>query len=75
MKGRQSPMKGKSSPSVSISNKNRAKTWKVVDPQNNSFIIKSLREFCIKNKLDASCMSRVAKGRHSHHKGWKCVLT
>lgn len=75
MKGRQSPMKGKVSPGVSISNKNRAKTWTVIDPQNNSFTIKSLNEFCIKNKLNASCMSRVAKGTHSHHKGWKCGLT
>lgn len=74
MKERQSPMKGKLSPGVSISNKNRAKTWKIIDPQNNSFTIKSLSEFCVENKLNASCMSRVAGGIHSHHKGWRCII-
>ena len=75
MKGRQSPMKGKLSPGVSVSNANRAKTWKVIDPQNNTFIIKNLNKFCTENNLDASCMNRVAHGLHSHHKGWKCITT
>lgn len=73
MKGRQSPMKGELSPGVTVSNKNRANNWEVIDPQNNSFTIKGLTEFCAENKLDITCMSRVANGIHSHHKGWRCV--
>jgi len=49
-----------------------AKDWIVTNPEGKEFKIKSLKKFCEENKLSLSLMHRVAIGRNSQHKGWKC---
>lgn len=57
--------------------KNRAKetlsdTWSVTSPQNQTFNITNLREFCRNNGLDQGNMVKVSTGILKQHKGWKC---
>lgn len=58
---------------------NRSKNEKVTkriyhleSPNKERFKLFSLRDFCIKNKLNDSALQRVAKGELKHFKGWKC---
>lgn len=48
------------------------KDWIVTDPDENEDIIHNLEKFCREKKLSSGLMNRVAKGKRSHHKGWKC---
>ncbi len=50
--------------------KEKAKTWKFIDPMGEVREIYNLFKFCKENKLDHSAMSKVNKGTASHHKGW-----
>jgi hypothetical protein len=52
-------------------NKQRSKSYKLIDPSGNEFIIKNLTEFCKDKKLDAANLSRISKNGKTH-KGWKC---
>jgi group I intron endonuclease len=50
------------------------KTYTVVDPNNNIFLIKNLKMFCKKNNLKYSSMLNISIGYQSQHKGWQCFL-
>jgi len=50
-----------------------SKTWTFIDPNGELVSILNLREFCLKNSLHPSAMSRVAHGKQTTHKGWKAV--
>lgn len=52
----------------------RLKKFIITSPSSKIFNITGLKNFCDENKLSQSCMSNVASGRMSHHKGWKCKL-
>ena len=52
--------------------KARARTWLVIDPNENEYIVVNMNKFCKENGLDQRHMSHVASGKHKHHKGWKC---
>jgi hypothetical protein len=58
---------GENNPSIK-----KAKEWIVTDPQGTSQSITNLAKFCRENKLDDAAMIGVAKGRYTHHHGWKC---
>jgi len=58
---------GENNPSIK-----KAKEWIVTDPQGTNQIITNLAKFCRENKLDDAAMIGVAKGRYTHHHGWKC---
>jgi len=49
-----------------------SKKWLVVSPDGFEHTTRDMKDFCIKNNLDYSCMSQVNKGRIKHHKGWTC---
>ena len=44
----------------------KSKTWELIDPEGNVFVIKSLRKFCIQQGFDPGNMSR------NQVKGWTC---
>lgn len=47
--------------------------WFVVtDPAGAEHRVNNLHNFCKQNGLTSTNMYDVAKGRHLHHKGWKC---
>jgi len=48
------------------------KSYKIVDPVGNEFIVKGLTDFCEKNNLHVGNMSSVAHGKLKHYKKWKC---
>jgi group I intron endonuclease len=48
------------------------KKWIVTSPDGEISQIKNLARFCRENKLTASCMGDVAKGKRKYHKNWKC---
>jgi len=54
------------------SDKNMSKTWKIVNPDGDVFIVKNLKTFCQENNLHDSNMIKVAYNRQSNHKGWMC---
>lgn len=48
-----------------------AKTYKIVDPSNNSYVITGgLKEFCTKHKIGVAGLIDVAKNRRPSFKGW-----
>lgn len=49
-----------------------SKHWIVTSPDGSSKLIKNLNAFCKENTLNQAAMHRVATGKNSHHKGWKC---
>lgn len=49
-----------------------SKKWKLTDPKGNIFFITNLKKFCNENGLLDSNMKKVANGKRSHHKNWKC---
>lgn len=51
-----------------------AKYYEIIDPNNNKFIIKNLKQFCIENKLTYQLLFLVSKGKQTHHKKFKCKL-
>jgi group I intron endonuclease len=46
--------------------------WIIINPSGEKKQIKNLKEFCRINKLNPSSMSKVAYGKQTNHKGWKC---
>jgi hypothetical protein len=55
-------------------NSSAAKYYEIIDPQNNKFIIKNLKNFCKANKLTYQLLFLVSKGKQTHHKKYKCKL-
>lgn len=51
-----------------------SKTYVIIDPDGNEFEVTNLTKWCRENNLDAGSMSRVAIGKYSHHKRFKCKL-
>lgn len=49
-----------------------SKSWIVISPEGEEFIIINLRRFCIEHGLDQGNMMKVVNGRSRHCKGWKC---
>lgn len=47
------------------------KTWKVITPEGDEFIITNLRQYSLERGLDPGNMMHVARGRQKHHKGYK----
>lgn len=52
---------------------NAKKRFIVISPSGEMSLICGLKAFCSERGLQQSNMTAVAKGRLSHHKGWKCV--
>ncbi len=52
---------------------NARKSYSIIDPKGNSFIITGLADFCRKNNLSAGHMSSIANGIGKSHKGWQCI--
>lgn len=48
-------------------------TWIVTNPIGVSQTINNLSEHCRNNNLTMTLMCYVAKGKQTHHKGWKCI--
>ncbi len=53
-------------------NNPNSKEYLITDPKGNKHFIRCLNKFCKENNLNPHYMSRVAQGKQSHHKGWKC---
>ena len=49
-----------------------AKKYVVTYPDKKTEIIFNMYEFCKTNGLYSGAMSRIAQGKQSHHKGFKC---
>lgn len=45
--------------------------WEI-EKDDRTLIITNMMDFCQKNNLNPSAMSAVARGKRSHHKGYKC---
>lgn len=52
--------------------KPRGKLYLINSPTGETFRVRSLVEFCQERGLDTSAMTKVAKGKQSNHKGYKC---
>lgn len=50
----------------------KSKTYKIVTPDNESFVIKNLRKFCRENNLQHTHMIDVAKFKVKQHKQYQC---
>lgn len=48
------------------------KNWILISPDGIEYRIRNLRQFCLHQSLNKSCLVQVAKGRAKHYKGWKC---
>jgi group I intron endonuclease len=49
------------------------KTWIVTMPSGEEILVKNLTDFCLENNIASSLrLHRVATGRRSHYKGYKC---
>jgi hypothetical protein len=48
-------------------------TWQIIYPNGTIKIIKNLKQFCRDNNLSQGCMSLVAQGKQTPHKGFKCI--
>lgn len=46
--------------------------WKIIDPNNNEFIIYNLSKFCRENNLQQANMLKVSNGQRKSHKSYKC---
>jgi len=49
---------------------NRAKSFAVMSPDNEIFIVDNMRAFCREHNLNSGTMSEVALGNRKQHKGW-----
>lgn len=63
--------RAKQSASVKAAKASSRKTIIVTDPDGTVYTVTGIRQFCEDHNLDRSTLMRVAKGIHSHHKGWK----
>ena len=52
--------------------KTHSKTWLVISPENEEFIISNLNRFCKEHNLNQGNMGKIADGTRKHHKGWRC---
>ena len=59
------------SESITNRNKQRAKSYKLIDPSGEEIIIKNLAEFCKGTDLDPGNFSRISKNGRTY-RGWKC---
>lgn len=48
------------------------KTYTVISPFGEIFVVHGLKHFCSENGLSSTKMSAVANGKRKSHKGWKC---
>jgi hypothetical protein len=53
---------------------NRAKTWKLTTPGNETLIVKNLRKFCKDQCLNERALRSLASGLRKHYNGWQCSL-
>ena len=51
-------------------NSHSSLTYVVTTPSGNCIKVKGLRQYCIENNLEPTCMYAVAKGKRNHHKGY-----
>ncbi len=47
------------------------KTYILTSPDGIEYTVVGIRQFCKEHHLDRSTLLKVAKGKYSHHKGWK----
>lgn len=64
--------KSKSPDHVEKIAKTKRREFVVTSPDGISFYIKGMRRFCADNGLNNAAMFRVAQGKQTNHKGWKC---
>jgi group I intron endonuclease len=71
---RSNRMSGKNNSCFKVNGKkhNQERKFVIETPNNESFIISGLRNFCRENNLFHSCMINCANGKNTHHKGYKC---
>jgi hypothetical protein len=50
----------------------KGKDYIITTPQGEEVAVTSLTKFCSQHKLDQSSMTRVARGKRSHYKGYLC---
>jgi uncharacterized protein YaiI (UPF0178 family) len=50
----------------------KMRCYVVIDPTGQEYTIKNITKFSAIHNIDASNMIRVAQGKQSHHKRWKC---
>ena len=77
LKGRQSHFKGKNhkkETKIKMSESHCKKSYTVISPTGDIFIVKNLNDFSIKNGLDSSGMYKVAKGKQKTYKDWIVTL-
>jgi hypothetical protein len=48
------------------------KKFQIIKPNGEKLIVNNLNKFCQENKLSRSLMRKVAQGKSSNTKGWKC---
>lgn len=63
--------RAKTAASVTASNKARAKRYVVTTPDGDELEVYNLNAFCREEGLDQGSMVSVARGRYSHHKGYR----
>ena len=51
----------------------RARPYRIIKPDGTTVDIVGIRKYCRENNLSHEAMCAVAKGKHSHHKGHKCI--
>lgn len=66
------PSWNKGVPMQSKSREMLARTWELVDPGGNEYLISNLKQFCKERGLQDALMHHVATGKRKHHKGWIC---
>ena len=54
----------------SMLGKNAKNTYKLIDPNNNEFFVKNIRQFAKDNNLQHTLLFKVFSGERKHHKGW-----
>ena len=58
-----------------MANRNFAKSYRLLNPDDAIVSVRNLREHCRNNQLDQGAMRRVAIGKQSHHKGWRLFVS
>lgn len=51
--------------------KHNLKTFILIDPQNNKYIVDNLPEFCAKHNLKSTCLYQILCNKQKTHRGWK----
>lgn len=50
------------------------KTWKVIDPNGNEYVINNMKKFCLDNNLPYTRMKAINIGLQKQHKGYTCKV-